>query len=134
MRGSKGLCNQEANMIFLEDEQDIHEFYEPHLTIEKYLNNAKNYEEEYLPPCWKNIKEEEKLLGHGGMDYIMFKEFFAAILEGRELPVDVYDAAAWLCISALSERSIAQGGAVQSIPDFTKGQWIKRERCDAVIK
>lgn len=133
VRGTKGLCNQESNMVFLEKKQSSHEFFEPHLTIGKYLNNAKDYEEEYLPRAWKEITDEEKTLGHGGMDYIMFKAFFKAILNGEELPVDVYDAATWLSISALSEQSIAQGGAVKAVPDFTKGKWIKRQRLDVSV-
>ena len=43
------------------------------------------------------------------------------------MPIDVYDMAAWRCISALSEQSIQKGGAAVAIPDFTNGKWIKRE-------
>ena len=68
--------------------------------------------------------------GHGGMDYLMFKEFFKAVLNGEEMPVDVYDAAAWMCITALSEQSIATGGTPQPVPDFTRGKWIKRSAKD----
>lgn len=129
VRGTKGLCNQEADMIFLEGEQENHEFYEPHQTIGKYLGNAKEYEE-YLPEIWRNIDEEEMKLGHGGMDFLMFKAFFKAVREGAEMPVDVYDAASWMCVTALSAQSIAKGGAPQDFPDFTKGKWIKRRRLD----
>ena len=132
VRGTKGLCLQEANMVFLEEKCYSHEFFEPERTIEKYLNNAKEYEEEFLPDIWKNITEEDKELGHGGMDFLMFKDFFKRILEGRELAVDVYDAAAWMCISALSEQSVALGGAPVAIPDFTNGQWVKRSLSDVV--
>ena len=38
--------------------------------------------------------------------------------------MDCYDAAAWSAISALSEMSIARGGALVDFPDFTRGQWI----------
>ena len=41
----------------------------------------------------------------------MFKEFFRCILSGEEFPLDVYDAASLMCITALSEQSIAHGGA-----------------------
>ena len=129
VRGTKGLCNQEANMIYIEGEQEQHEFYEPHLTIQKYLNNATEYEN-YIPKMWKNMTPIETELGHGGMDYLMFKAFFNAIENGKEMPIDVYDAASWMCITALSERSIEQGGAPQSIPDFTSGKWLKRKRLD----
>ncbi len=129
VRGTKGLCNQEADMIFLEDAVNIHEFFEPEKTIQKYLGNSKDYME-YLPGVWKNITDEERELGHGGMDFIMFKEFFGCLRAGEEMPVDVYDAAAWMCITALSEQSVATGGMPQAIPDFTDGMWVKRPRKD----
>lgn len=44
---------------------------------------------------------------------------------GRKMPVDVYDAAAWMSVTGLSEKSIAEGGAPQTFPDFTRGKWIK---------
>jgi hypothetical protein len=130
VRGTKGFSSQETNMVLLEEDHNMHEFWEYPKMIEKHLNNAKAYEEKYLPSVWKNITEEEKKLGHGGMDYLMLKAFFKAVINGEEMPVDVYDAATWLCISALSAQSIAQGGALQSVPDFTKGKWIKRKRLD----
>ena len=54
----------------------------------------------------------------------MFKDFFAAAAKGGAMPVDVYDAAAWMSVTALSERSVALGGAPQSFPDFTRGKWL----------
>jgi hypothetical protein len=125
VQGTKGICVQDANMVLLEEKGNTHEFYDANKTLEKNLNNAEEYEE-YLVPQWRNITEEEKNLGHGGMDYFMFKEFIRCALSGEEMPIDVYDAAAWMCVTALSERSIALGGQPQAIPDFTRGAWIKR--------
>ena len=45
---------------------------------------------------------------------------------GEESPIDVYDAAAWMSITALSEASVAAGGMPQSVPDFTNGKWTRR--------
>ena len=42
------------------------------------------------------------------------------------MPVDVYDAAAWMSVTALSKKSIAEGGATQTFPDLTRGKWIKQ--------
>ena len=95
------------------------------------MDNGENYKA-YLPAFWRDITKEEMELGHGGMDYMMFKSFFKAAIEGEPMPVDVYDAAAWMCITALSEQSILQGGAPQPIPDFTKGKWLTRPRLDVV--
>ena len=119
-------------MVLIEGEQSFHELFETQEVAEKFLNNAREYEEKYLHPIWKNITPEEKELGHGGMDYLMFREFFKTVKQGGELPVDVYDAASWMCISALTEQSIARGGAAVDIPDFTQGQWVKRPPKDVL--
>ena len=46
------------------------------------------------------------------------------------MPIDVYDCASWMCITALSAQSIATGGMPQAIPDFTSGKWILRKPKD----
>ncbi len=129
VQGTKGICLQDANMVLLEDKINIHEFWEAWQTTEKYLNNANEYSN-LLPMCWREITDEEKALGHGGMDYIMMNEFLRCAAEGLEMPIDVYDAAAWAAVSALSERSIALGGTPQTFPDFTCGAWLKRPQKD----
>ena len=45
---------------------------------------------------------------------------------GAHPPIDVYDAATYMCITPLSENSIACGGAPQPFPDFTDGRWTMR--------
>ena len=55
------------------------------------------------------------------------KAFFDAVKKGVQTPIDVYDMAAWMSITPLSEASIAMGGAPVAIPDFTNGRWINRE-------
>jgi hypothetical protein len=42
---------------------------------------------------------------------------------GLPMDMDVYDAAAWSCITPLSEWSIANGSMPINIPDFTRGAW-----------
>ena len=62
--------------------------------------------------------------GHGGMDYLVYNEFVQAVYENKPMPIDVYDMAAWMCISTLSEESIQKGSAPVAIPDFTNGRWL----------
>lgn len=131
VHGTKGLCRQEENVVVLEDDCELEGFSGPEKFLLKNINNAENYSD-YLPSYWKNITEEEKELGHGGMDYYMLKNFFSAIRNNEPMPIDVYDAAAWYSITALSERSIAMGGALQYVPDFTRGKWNKRDRLDVI--
>ena len=76
--------------------------------------------------------EEELKLGHGGMDFILFRTFVDCLLEDREMPIDVYDAAAWMSVSVLAAESIEKGGAPVAIPDFTEGKWTVRKSCDVL--
>lgn len=87
---------------------------------------------QYKPDCWAQMTEEGRKLGHGGMDAIELRRFIECVRSGEEMPIDVYDAAAWMSISCLSETSIAQGGMPQEIPDFTHGEWIRRPIKDVV--
>lgn len=129
VRGTKGMCSQEGNLVFLDDEHNPHDYYDSHEAVAHYFNNADKYSQ-YQVREWQDMTEKEKTLGHGGMDYLMFKAFFKTILEGKEFALDVYDAASWMCITALSEISIKEGGAPQEIPDFTRGCWKTRTRLD----
>ena len=88
---------------------------------------------EYMPKCWTDeMTESLRDSGHGGVDGIEFRVFVDCLKAGKPMPIDVYDAAAWMCISCLSETSIAQGGMPQEIPDFTHGQWMIRPLEDVV--
>ena len=111
-------------MVAIEGECNTHEYLENCRNTDKYSD--------YLPSVWRDITEEAMNAGHGGMDYIEFKAFFSAIKEGREMPLDVYDAASWMCITALSEASVSQGGLPQAIPDFTSGKWTVRAPADVM--
>lgn len=131
VRGTKGIAIQDTDSVLLESKINMHEFYEPEKWTEKYFKNASEFNE-YLPDFWKNITEEERKLGHGGMDYFQFKAFFKAIINNEEMPIDVYDMATWMSITPLSEQSVAHGGMPQAIPDFTRGEWMYRTKKDVV--
>ena len=127
VRGTKGMYTQDTNSVFLDGDE---EFWNPAEYAEKYLNNAKQYETQYLPQLWKDVTAETLAAGHGGMDWFAYKSFIDAVKSDSAMPIDVYDAATWQAVSVLSEASIAQGGAPQSMPDFTAGAWMRRPRLD----
>ena len=131
VRGTKGMYNQSCNFVVLDGEttEGLWTGIENNL---KRIDSAKAYEQKYLPAYWKNLSEEDKQTGHGGMDGYMLQEFFAHVKSGKEMPIDVYDAASWMCVSCLSEQSIMLGGQPVAIPDFTRGKWIQRSRLDVV--
>ena len=66
------------------------------------------------------------------MDYVELREFIDRLKDGREMAIDVYDAASWMVVTCLSEESIKQGGALMEIPDFTKGAWKTRPSQDVL--
>lgn len=85
------------------------------------------YREQYDHPIWKALADKSRGFGHGGMDYIEDYRLIQSLREGTPMDMDVYDAAAWSAISALSERSIARRSRSVDFPDFTRGAWKTRE-------
>jgi len=86
------------------------------------------YKEKYEPALWKRIGEMAKEIGgHGGMDYVMAYRLAECMKLGLAPDIDVYDAAAWSAPIPLSEASVANGGAPQKFPDFTRGKWQTRQ-------
>lgn len=118
VRGTKAAYWEDMDAIFLDGKDNGAEF-EP----KKLWDNAKDYEPAYQHPLWKDYQPTG---GHDGMDYLVLQGFLEAVRKGTQTPIDVYDTAAWMCISTLSEQSIQMGGMPQAIPDFTRGRWMER--------
>ncbi|MBQ9796709.1 MAG: Gfo/Idh/MocA family oxidoreductase [Clostridia bacterium] len=129
LRGTGGLYKQDSNVLFRYGDK---EYWEPEHFHRDYAGNAAKLENDYLPDIWKSITKEDLDAGHGGMDGLEFRAFVNALKRNEEMPIDVYDGAAWMAITALSEASIAQGSAPQAIPDFTSGLWTVRKPKDVV--
>lgn len=120
VRGTKGMYEEVTDSVFLDRKEDIAHDFDWRVTQN---GNAKEYESEYDHPVWKKYLQEGVKGSHDGMDWLEFQIFFRNLREDVPMPVDVYDAASWMAITVLSERSVAQGGAVMDIPDFTGGKW-----------
>lgn len=89
--------------------------------------DAKEYLEKYDHPLWKTHQEKAVGAGHGGMDYFLINSFVEHVKRNEQPVFDVYDAANWKAITALSEQSIAMGNATLSFPDFSRGWWFQRK-------
>lgn len=129
VRGTRGLYEAPTGSVFMDHDE---EFFDTQKWYRENIGNAVKFEETYLPEEWKKITPEEMELGHGGIDLLEFRAFYKCLSEGLPMPVDVYDAASWMCITALSEQSIATGEPV-AIPDFTNGEWVGREPADVTF-
>jgi hypothetical protein len=95
---------------------------------EKHVwDNPQKLLQENDHPLWKQFEASAKDSGHGGMDFFVDNSFIESIKRGVPFQLDVYDLATWYAITPLSEQSIAAGGALQQIPDFTRGKWKTRK-------
>lgn len=124
VQGTKGMFSEESDSVYIDGVSE--HFWEP----DKTWGTAKNFEE-HLAPVWKDEGTATKG-GHGGIDHLELADFLDRVRSGAPMPIDVYDAAAWMVITPLSEDSIATGATV-SIPDFTCGAYTTREALDVLI-
>ena len=120
VHGTRGMYLEDNDSLFL-DGCSAHR--ENEWDWRPQWGNAAQYEAQYLHPLWKNGVGTDM---HGGIDHLVFDAFLEAVRTGAHPPIDVYDAATYMCITALSENSIACGGAPQPFPDFTDGRWTMR--------
>jgi predicted dehydrogenase len=85
------------------------------------------YRDEYDHPFWKRDGTAASATGHGGGDYFVLREFYRAVAEDREPPIDVYDGVTWSAVLPLSGDSIRQGSKALDFPDFTRGRWKQKK-------
>lgn len=119
IQGTLGMYEGENCSVFLDGVHNAYDF-----DWKKQWNNIEQYREQYEHPIWKESLSSGVTGGHGGMDGLVMGSFVRHALSGGPMPIDVYDMASWMSITALSETSIARGGAPVEIPDFTGGRWI----------
>lgn len=123
VRGTRGMYEEVTDSVFLDGVDTPHEGQEE---WKAHWNNAKEYEEKYDHPLWKEYAAMGAFGGHGGMDGLTLHRFAQSALSGGEFDIDVYDAALWMSISILSEESINKGSAPVAVPDMTGGLWAVR--------
>ena len=121
IQGTRAMNMEDNRSLFIDGVHNQYDF-----CWKDQWNNVEEYRDQYEHPIWKQYLAEGIKGGHDGMDWLVFRAFFESVMKDEEPPIDVYDTAAWMCISALSENSIAMGGLPVAIPDFTNGKWITR--------
>ena len=123
VQGTKAIWMEDKKSIHIdgvspaENWEDLDASWEP---LEKYM-------EKYEHPLWKEYKAAGIKGGHGGMDFLVLRAFFESVINHTPAPIDVYDTAAWMAVTCLSEESIALGSMPVPFPDFSCGKWINRE-------
>ncbi len=130
IQGTRGVWDEDVGGIYVEGVSKVTRPldaagnpYEVH-----HWDPIEKYRRKYEHPIWRDYLRRGVVGGHGGMDGLVLEAFADAIREGRPTPIDVYDVAAWMATTVLSEQSIALGSAPVAYPDFTNGAWMTRGR------
>ena len=84
----------------------------------------------YVPEWPKEQRELIEAAGHGGGDFIVIREFFAAIRENRKPEFDEYFATTLASVGILAHRSMLEGGKAYDIPDFHNEEDLKKYEND----
>lgn len=128
VQGTLGIWLEDANGIYIEGISPSYEKLDvagnPYGVHE--WNKVEEFYEKYDHPIWKEYRNNP-IGGHGGMDCLALQSFFDAVRNRSTPPIDVYDCAAWMSVTCLSEQSIAMGSMPVAFPDFTNGKWINRK-------
>lgn len=129
VQGTRGIWLEDCNGIYVEGIsnkiRDIDQAGYPYCVHE--WSKVEDFYQEYDHPVWQKYRGNTTG-GHGGMDFLVINAFLDAVRRKAAPPIDVYDCAAWMSITYLSEQSIALGGMPVPFPDFTSGRWVAREK------
>ena len=121
VQGTRGLWSEDKNACMIEGRDKVRaEGWDPH-AWEPMESIFKDYEH----PLWEEFMNDGVRGGHGGMDYLVLRAFFEAAMKEETPPITVYDTAAWMSITTLSEDSCHMGSMPVAVPDFTRGKWIE---------
>lgn len=130
---SRGLRVQGTKAMYLEDNQSlfiegVNSDDEPWWK-DRQWNNVEKFRDQYDHRIWKEFLQSDVTAGHGGIDHLVFTAYFDFLRNNTEPPIDVYDMAAWMAITPLSEQSVSMAGAPVPVPDFTNGKWCRDYPC-----
>ncbi len=128
VQGTKGIWLEDVNGIYIDGVSPSIEEIDPAgnpYTTHKWDPVAKFYDK-YEHPIWREYKKNP-IGGHGGVDCLAIQAFLDAVRNKTATPIDVYDCAAWMSVTCLSEQSVSMGSMPVAFPDYTNGKWMKRE-------
>lgn len=128
VQGTRGIWLEDVNGIYVDGisrEAEMIDAAGNPYTVH-YWDKVEDYFEKYDHPIWKEYKNNV-IGGHNGIDCLALQAFLDAVRNGTNTPIDVYDIAAWMAVTCLSEQSIATGSMPVAFPDFTNGKWVWRE-------
>jgi hypothetical protein len=124
VQGTNGLWMEEGNVIHIAGKACESPRHEPE--ADPVWEAFDEYRMQYRHP----LLIEDALHGRnetpGSADRRTLEAWLESLLLNGPPSIDVYDAAAWMAITCLSEQSISSGGMPVPFPDFTNGRWMSR--------
>ena len=126
IQGTKGIWMEDNRSIYIEDMSPGDNGHWTHR-----WESDEAYMKQYEHPLWKEYEVFGLRGGHGGMDYLALRGFVESVQKNETPPIDTYDTASWMAITALSEESVAMGSMPVPIPDFTGGRWLQERHSRA---
>ncbi len=113
LQGTKGLVEGYPPRVYVEGQSEKNDRWD---SVERWYSIHDH-------PLWTSDAVKRASRGHGGMDFLEDLRLIHCLRKGVPTDQNVYDAAAWSVMVALTERSVAEKGKPVSVPDFTKGRW-----------
>jgi hypothetical protein len=125
VQGTNGIWLENANGIYIDGISPCVEKQDPSGSVSEVhqWSKVESFYDKYDHPIWQEYKDKVAE-GRRGYDILTLKAFIDAVRSRTETPITVYDCAAWMSITVLSEQSVALGGRPVPCPDFTNGKWI----------
>src|SRR5690606_22671231 len=117
VQGTKGIFEDYPPRIYVDGPDANHRWRE----LDEYRSSHEH-------PLWRQLGEQARSGGHGGVDFSMAWGLVQGGREGLVPDMDVYDAAAWSAPGPLSEWWVASNGRPAEFPDFTRGAWQEARR------
>nr|MDO8109228.1 Gfo/Idh/MocA family oxidoreductase [Candidatus Sigynarchaeota archaeon] len=118
IRGTRGMYIEDTNLIFMDGMPE---------NLRRLRDNAKKFRKRYGHDLWSRKNKKYRKFGHGGMDWFVMRAFIETVKNDAYPPIDVYDTATWMAITALSQISLETNSNPVEFPDFTHGKWQKKD-------
>lgn len=113
VQGTRGIFQGYPDRVYVEGRSESHQW-----------DGVDAWRDEFEHPLWRReLAQRAERPGHGGMDFLEDQRLIYCLRNGLPTDMNVYDAAALSAVIELSSRSVAENGAPQDFPDFTRGRW-----------
>jgi hypothetical protein len=118
VRGTRGMYMEDNNLVYMDGMPE---------NLRRLRENGKKFAQKYGHDLWSKKNKKYRKFGHGGMDWFVLRAFIETVKHNAYPPIDVYDTATYMAITALSQISLEKSSSTVEFPDFTKGKWQKKD-------